>query len=106
VDLRVAALKIGEHVWQKIEAGGFVGAEDERSLDDVTAVGNDLDGLVAETQKALGVFEKDFAGRRELDGLGGSVQKAGTIGLFELANLRADSGLRTENFLPGAREAL
>jgi hypothetical protein len=45
--LRIAALKIRKHVRKKIEAGGFVGAEDERALDYVATVGHYLDGFVA-----------------------------------------------------------
>jgi hypothetical protein len=75
-------------------------------LDHVAAVGHDLNRFVAETEKALGIFEEDLACGRKLDGFGGTVQETGAIGLLELANLRADSGLRAKNFLPCAREAL
>jgi hypothetical protein len=105
-DLRVTALKFGEYVRQKIEASGFVGAEDERALNYVAAIGDDLNGFVAKAEKALGVFEEDFAGRSQLDGFSGAVEEARAIGLLELADLRAHSGLRTKHFLPGAREAL
>ncbi len=106
VDLRITALKLGENIREKIEAGGFVGAEDERALHDIAAVGDDLNGFIAEAEKALGVLEKDFASGSELDGFGGAVEKSGAISLFELADLGADGGLRTEHFLPSAREAL
>ena len=105
VDLRIAALEFGEYVGEKIEASGFVGAEDKRALHDVAAVGNDLNGFVAETEKTFGVFEEDFAGGSQLDGFSGTVEEAGAIGLFELADLGADGGLGAENFLAGAREA-
>lgn len=104
--LGIAALKLGENIRKQIEAGGFVSAENERALDDITAVGHELNGFVAKAEETLGVLEEDFAGGSELDGLGGAVQQAGAIGLFELANLRADSGLRAKNFLPGSRETL
>jgi hypothetical protein len=103
--LWIAALKISEHIWKKIEAGGFVGAEDQRALDDVAAVGYDLDGFVAEAKKALGVVEENFTGGSQLDGFGGAVEETSTIGLLKLANLGADSGLGAENLLPGSREA-
>jgi hypothetical protein len=106
VDLRVAALKIGEHVGKQIETGSFVGAENERALHNVSAVSHDLDGFIAEAEKSLGVFEKDLAGRSQLDGFSGTVQETGAVGLFELANLGADGGLRTKNLLSCAREAL
>jgi len=105
MDLRIAALEFSEYIGQKIEASGFVGAENERTLHNVAAIGNDLNGFVAETKKALGVFEEDFAGRSQLDGFSGTVEEACAIGLFKLADLCADGGLRAENFLTGAREA-
>jgi hypothetical protein len=106
VHLGIAALKFGENIREKIEAGGFVGAENERALHDIAAVGDDLNGFIAEAEKALGIFKEDFSRGSELDGLGGAVQKTGAIGLFELADLGADGGLRAKNFLPSAREAL
>ena len=65
----------------------------------------DLDGFVAKAKKALGIFEEDFAGRSQLDRFSGTVEETGAIGLLELADLGADGGLRTEDFLAGAREA-
>ena len=103
---RVAALKFGKNIGEQIEAGGFIGAEDDRALDDIAAVGDDLDGFVAKAEEFFGIFEKNFTGGSELDGLGGAVEEFGFVGLFELANLGADSGLRAENFLARARKAL
>src|SRR5262249_53706689 len=93
VDLRIFALKFSEYVRQKIEASSFVGAENHRALNDVAAIGDDLDRLVAQAQEAFGVVEQDFAGGCQLNGLGGSIEEFGAIGLFELANLGADGGL-------------
>ena len=106
MDLRIAALEFGENVGKEIEASGFVGAEDERALDDVAAISDDLNGFVAEAEKALGVFEEDLAGGGQLDGFGGTVEETSAIGLFELADLCTDSGLRTKYFLACTREAL
>src|SRR4029077_598181 len=101
MDLRITALKVREHVRKEIEAGGFVGAKYERTLPYVTAVSYDLDGFVAKAQKALGVFEQNFACRSQLDGFGGAIEETSAIGLFELADLRANGGLRAKNFLSG-----
>src|SRR5216684_374277 len=106
VNQRIAALKFGKHIRQKIEAGGFVGAKNYGALHDIAAVRDNLDGFITETQKFFGIIEQDLAGRRQLDGFGGAVEELGTVGLFELADLRADGRLRTENFLPGARKTL
>ncbi len=106
VDERVAALKFGKNIREQIEASGFVGAEDDGALDDVTAIGDDLDGFIAHAEELFGVLVKNFTGGSELDGLGGAVEEAGFVGLFKLANLGADSGLRAEDFLARARKAL
>jgi len=57
VDLWILALKLGENIREQIEASGFVGAEDDRTLDDIAAIGDDLDGLVAQAKQAFGVVE-------------------------------------------------
>ena len=106
VHQRIAALKLRENIGEQIEAGGFIGAEDDRALDYVAAVGNDLDGFVAQAEQLLGVLEKDFTGGGQLDGLSRAVQEPGFVGLFKLANLRTDSGLRAEDFLACARKTL
>jgi hypothetical protein len=102
----IAALEFGEDVGKKVEASGFIGAEDDGALDDVAAVGDDLDGFVAHAEELFGVLEKDDAGGSELNGLGGAVEETGFVGLFKLANLGADGGLRAEDFLARARKAL
>jgi hypothetical protein len=103
---RIAALKLGENIREQVQAGGFIGAEDDGALNDVAAVGNDLNGFVAHAKELFGVLEKNDAGGSELDGLGGAVEKPGFVGLFELANLGADGGLRAEDLLARARKAL
>src|SRR5258708_18581900 len=106
VHQRIAPLKFGKNIREQIEARGFIGAEDDRSLNHVAAVGNDLNGFVAHAQQFFRVLEKNFAGRSELDGFGGAVKEPGLVCLFELANLRTDSGLRAEDFLARTRKAL
>src|SRR5712692_612231 len=99
VHQRVAALKFRKDIGEQVEASGFVGAEDDRALNHVAAVGNDLNGFVAQAEQLFGILEKNFAGGSQIDGLGGAVEEAGFVGLFELANLGTDGGLRTEDFL-------
>ncbi len=102
VHQRIAALKLRKNIREQIEAGGFIGAENDRALNHVAAVGDDLDGFVAQAKQFFGVFEKNLTAGSQLDGLGGAVEKPGFIGLFELANLGANSGLRAENLLARA----
>jgi len=106
VHQRVAALKLRENIGEQIETGRFIGAEDDRALNDVAAVGDDLNGFVAQAEELFGVLEKDFAGGGQFDGLGGTIEETGFVSLFELANLRTDSGLRAENLLARARKTL
>jgi len=98
----IAALKIRKNIRKQVEAGGFIGAEDDRPLNNVATIGNDLNGFVAHAKELFRVLEKNFAGGSQLDGLGGAVEKPGLVGLFELANLGTDSGLRAEDFLARA----
>ena len=105
VDLRVLTLKFGEDVGEEIEAGGFVGAENHRALNDVAAIGDDLDRFIAEAKETFGIVKENFASRGQLNGFCGTIEKFSAIGLFELANLGTDGGLRAENFLPRAGEA-
>ncbi len=106
VHQRIPALKFGKNIGEQVEASGFVGAEDDGALNDVAAVGDDLNGFVAHAKEFFGVLEKNLAGGSQLDGLGGAVEEPGFVGLFELANLGADGGLRAKDFLARAREAL
>src|SRR6266852_2953780 len=98
----IAALEFGKNIGEEVEASGFVGAEDDGALNDVAAVGNDLNRFVAHAKELFGVFEKNHAGGSELDGFGGAVEEPGFVGLFELANLGTDGRLRTEDFLARA----
>src|SRR5712691_7385481 len=102
----IAALKFRKNIGEQVETGGFIGAEDHRALNHVTAVSNDLNGFVAQAKQFFGVLEKNFTGRSQLNGLGRAVQEPGFIGLLKLANLRADGGLRTEDFLARTGKAL
>ncbi len=46
----ITALKFGKNVREEVEAGSFIGAEDDRSLNDVAPVGDDLNGFVAKAE--------------------------------------------------------
>src|SRR6266852_2142649 len=87
---RILWLKFGKNIGEQVEASGFVGAEDDGALNDVAAVGDDLNGFVAHAKEFFGVLEKNLAGGSELDGLGGAVEEPCFVGLFELANLGAN----------------
>jgi hypothetical protein len=106
VDERVASLKFGKNIGEQIEASGFIGAEYDGALDDVAAVGNDLDGFVAEAEEFFSELVKNFTSGSKLDGFGGAIEEAGFVSLLKLANLGAYGGLRAENFLARARKAL
>jgi hypothetical protein len=103
---RIAALKFCENVGEQIEAGRFIGAENDGALNHIAAVGNDLNGFVTQAEELFRVLEENFTGGSQLDRFGGTVKEAGFIGLLKLANLRADSGLRAENLLARARKTL
>src|SRR5258708_6610838 len=80
VHQRVATLKFRKNIGEQIEASGFIGAEYDRALNNVAAVRNDLNGFIAHAKQLFGVLEKNFAGRSQLDGLGGTVQEPGFVG--------------------------
>src|SRR6266404_2228172 len=102
----IAALKFRKNIGEQVKTGGFIGAEDHRALNHVTAVSNDLNGFVSQAEEFFGVLEKNFTGGSQLDGFGRAVQKPGFVGLLKLANLGTDGGLRAEHFLARARKAL
>ena len=93
VDLGVLALEFGKDVRKQVEAGGLVGAKYDGTLNDVAAIGNYLDGFVAQAEQALRIVEENFTGRGQFDGLGGAIQELGAISLFELADLGANGRL-------------
>src|SRR5947207_15805036 len=87
VHQRITPLEFGKNVGEPVEAGGFIGAEGDRALNNVAAVRNDLNGFVAHAKQLLRVLEKNFAGRSEVDGVGGRVGEPGVLGLFELRDV-------------------
>src|SRR5260370_24295666 len=106
MDQRIAALKLRKNVGEQIEAGRFIGAEDDGSMMHVAGVGDDLNGIVTQAEELFRVLEENFAGGSQLDGFGGTIEEASFIGLLKLTNLRTDSGLRAENLLARARKTL
>src|ERR1700736_1384001 len=50
---RIAALKFREHVGKNVQTGGFISAKHHRSLNDVAAIGHNLNGLIAQAQQTL-----------------------------------------------------
>src|ERR1700722_5160433 len=106
VDLRKSPLKFRKNIRQEIQAGRFVRAKKHRALHNVAAIGHNLDRLISQAQQAFSVIEEHFAGGRQLNGFRGTVEQLGAVGLFQLTNLRADSGLRAKNFLASTRETL
>src|SRR5882724_12016056 len=103
---RILWLKLGKNIGEQVEAGGFVGAENDGALHDVATVRDHLNGFVAHAKKFLGVFEENFSSGSQLHGLGRAVEEPGLVRLFELADLRADSGLRAKYFLARTGKAL
>ena len=99
---RITALKLRKNIGKEVEAGGFIGAKDDRSLNDVATIGNNLNGFIAHAKELFGILEKNLAGGSQLDGLGGTVKEPGLVGLLELANLGANRGLRAKDFLARA----
>src|SRR5260370_40370257 len=73
----IAALKFRKNIGEQVKTGGFIGAEDHRALNHVTAVSNDLNGFVSQAEEFFGVLEKNFTGGRQLDGIWRAVQKPG-----------------------------
>src|SRR5260370_10566744 len=100
----IAALKLRKNIGEQVKTGGFIGAEDDQALNHVTAASNDLNGFVAHAEQLFRVFEKDFTGGSQLDGLGGAVEKPGFLGLFERENFGANGRLRAAKSLAGTGE--
>ena len=101
----IQAAVLREDVGKNVEAGGLVGADDDRAARVGAVVGDSEQRFVAQLQQALGVGEQDAAGGSQRDVFAGAVEKAVAVVLLELPDLRADGGLRAKNFLAGARKA-
>src|SRR5260370_17613909 len=93
-------MKFRKEIREQVEGGGFIGAKDDRALNHVAAIRNDLNGFVAQAKQLFRVFEKNLAGGGELDGLGGTVEEPGLVCLLKLANLPTARGLPRAGFLP------
>ncbi len=68
-------------------------------------VGDRHDRFFAQRFKALGIVEQHLPGGRQLYGFAGAVEEAIAILLLQLADLRADRGLRAEHLFTGAGKA-
>src|SRR5260370_15452515 len=62
----IAALKLRKNIRKQVEAGGFIGAENDGSLNNVAAVRNDLNGFIAPAKQLFRVFAKNLARPRDL----------------------------------------
>ena len=102
VHQRITALKFRKNIRKQVEARRFIGAKNNRALNHVAAVRDDLNGFVTQAKQFFRELEKDFAGRSQFHGLGGAVEQPSLVGLFELANLRTNRGLRAEDLLARA----
>ena len=102
VHQRIAALKFRKNIRKQVEARRFIGAKNDWALNHVAAVRDDLNGFVTQAKQLFRELEKDFAGRSQFHGLGGAVEQPSLVCLLELANLRANSGLRAEDLLARA----
>src|SRR5262249_31679296 len=70
VHQRKPPLKLRENIRKQIKAGRFIRTENDWPLNNIAAIGDNLDRFIAKTQKPFGVFEQHFASWRQLDGFG------------------------------------
>lgn len=91
----------GQHFRKNVEKGAFIGADGKRARGHACLIGNGMDRPGLQRQHLAGVVQHDLARRSEADGLGGTVKQLLTVLLLQLADLRADGRLGTENLFRG-----
>ena len=92
---------LGEDIGQHVQAGGFIGADDQRAARTGALIGHGQQRLVPHLQQALGVGKQHPPGGREGDVFAGTIEQAVSVLLLQLTDLGADRGLGAENLLPG-----
>ena len=104
-DAGIVALELGEDLGEDVEAGAFVGADDDFAARDALGFGDLGEDIFAVLDSFFGVLIKELAGGGDGDAASRAVEEAGADLFFEGANLRGDGGLRTEALLGGAGKA-
>ena len=96
---------LGEDLGQQVDAGGFVGGDDQFAAGIGLQLGDGVLRLAAQVEHLLGVAGKDLSGGGEGDAAAEAFEELGAEFLFDLANLRADGRLRAVAGLGSLREA-
>src|SRR5215471_818381 len=88
-----------------MQAGGFVGADDDLAAWNALHLGQVDDHLLAGVDSALGIVLKGLAGGSEADFASGAVEELGPDLILQGANLGRDGRLRAKALFRCAREA-
>ena len=108
VDLDVGEklFEFAEDVGKDVEAGGFVGGDDEFAAGHFIEFVDIVLRAAAEVENLFAVVGEDFSGGGEGDAGAEAIEEGGVEFLFELAHLSADGWLRAEAREGGLGEAL
>jgi len=98
-----ALAELVEH-GEQIEAGVFVGGEQQTATVERTQLFEGTGGFVAETEQPLRIIAEEFAGRGEGAVAGGALEEEFAKVALELANDLADGRLGAMETSGGARE--
>ena len=101
----IFAAIFSENFGKNIEAGRLIGADHQSATRRVTVIGDRHKRLVAQFFHPYCVVVKNLARRGQLNAFAGTIEQPVAILLLQLADLRADRGLRPEDFFSGTREA-
>ncbi len=103
-DVGILLFEVGKNVGQDVEAGAFVGADDDFAARDALHFGDGDQHGFAGVEGVFDVFLEGLAGRSEGNFAAGAVKQFGADFFLQAADLRGNCWLGAETFLRGARE--
>ena len=106
LDVWKELFELAEHVREDVEAGGFVGGDDEFAARHLLQFVDGILSLAAEIENLLGVFGKDLSGGGEGDARPQSLKEGCVEFLLKLPHLGADGRLCAKAGQGCFREAL
>ncbi len=103
-DLRILTLELGEHLGKDVQAGGFVGADDDLAARRALEFGDLFDDALALAEGGFRIAEEDLARLRQRDLAAGAVEELRSDLVFERPDLRGDGRLGAEAALRRTRK--
>ena len=100
----ILLFEVCKNVGQDVQAGAFVGADDDFAAGNALHLGNGDHHGLAGVQRLFHVLQKSLAGGGERDFAAGTVEQLGADFFLDAANLRRNRRLGAETLLRRPRE--